>query len=174
MLALNQIMGETTFVMKNNLTNCPAKNLRADLKANGHNARRVSVRYNGSLYLTIRQRGLSSDAAESIANKFESVSRCEASGEILSGGNTFVFTNYADKLVDEVAAEIEEEVAAVFKELESYDVHTGNTFTIAGVKVRIMKDLHNFVAERTDDHQRYYVSNGYEAKALAKLILDAQ
>jgi len=31
---------------------------------------------------------------EAVANQYESIDRCEHSGEILSGGNTFVFVNY--------------------------------------------------------------------------------
>ena len=56
-----------------------AQTLRAELKAAGFNARRVTVRQNHStLYVTIRDAWTSLTQVKAIADKFEVVRRCEA------------------------------------------------------------------------------------------------
>jgi hypothetical protein len=85
----------------------PADNLRAALKKAGFTARQVSVRYpHSTLHVTIRDAHVSLSRIEQIAGQFESVSRDHATGEILSGGNTFVQVAYADALVEPIKAEI--------------------------------------------------------------------
>lgn len=85
----------------------PAQALRAALKAVGYNARRVTVRAShSSLYVSIRDAAASLSAAEAIANQFSVVRRCEKTGEILSGGNTFVNVAYTDELVEPAKAAI--------------------------------------------------------------------
>ena len=85
----------------------PAQTLRAALKAAGFNARRVTVRQNHStLYVTIRDAWTSLTQVKAIADKFEVVRRCEASGEILCGGNIFVDVRYTDELVRPAQAAI--------------------------------------------------------------------
>lgn len=84
-----------------------ANNLRAALKQAGFSARRVTVRERHStLYVTIRDASVSLTQVKVIAERFESVSRDHATGEILSGGNTFVRVEYTDALVAPVKAEI--------------------------------------------------------------------
>lgn len=66
----------------------PADRLRAALKQAGFNARRVSVRHDHStLRVTIRDASASLTQVEAVAAPFESVRRCQATGEILLGGN---------------------------------------------------------------------------------------
>jgi hypothetical protein len=78
----------------------PADSLRSALKEAGFGARRVTVRTDGStLRVTIRDASASLTKVKVIADRFESVRRCEASGEILAGGNTYVDTEYSEALV---------------------------------------------------------------------------
>jgi hypothetical protein len=85
----------------------PAQTLLAALKAAGFNARRVTVRQShSSLYVSIRDAWVSLSEVEAIANKFSVVSRCAATGEILSGGNTFVNVSYTAELVEPTKAAI--------------------------------------------------------------------
>ena len=87
---------------KQNETKTPAQNLRAALKAAGYKASAISVRSrHGSLNVAIKDKAIALDNVEEIANGFSNVRRCEASGEILSGGNTFVFVQYAEKVREE-------------------------------------------------------------------------
>jgi hypothetical protein len=65
----------------------PADSLRSVLKTAGFNARRVSVRHDGStLRVTIRDASASLTKVKAIAETYESVRYCQATGEILSGG----------------------------------------------------------------------------------------
>ena len=73
-----------------------AKLIRAELKALGFTAKHVSVRTSrgSAVNVNIKSPLLSMEVAEKIGKKYESVTRCEHSGEILSGGNTFIFVSY--------------------------------------------------------------------------------
>jgi hypothetical protein len=85
----------------------PADRLRAALKQAGFNARQVSVRHDHStLRVTIRDASVSLAKVQEIAGAFESVRRCEASGEILLGGNTYVDTAYDDKVIQSLKTQI--------------------------------------------------------------------
>jgi len=71
----------------------PADRLRAALRQAGFNTRRVSVRgEHSTLQVTIRDASVSLTQVEAIAGPFESISRCEATGELLLGGNCYVDT----------------------------------------------------------------------------------
>lgn len=85
----------------------PAQTLRAALKAEGFNARCVTIRQShSSLHVTIRDASASLSKVKAIADKFSVVRHCEATGEILCGGNTFVNVAYSDDLVAPAKAAI--------------------------------------------------------------------
>jgi len=67
------------------------KEIRGAVPELGH--KDLSVRYSGSYQVDVKK-VVPLSKVEAVAKKQESYSRCEASGEILSGGNTFVFVNY--------------------------------------------------------------------------------
>jgi hypothetical protein len=76
-----------------------AQDLRAAFKSKGWNARKVSVRVEyyscgSSIHVTIRDLSIPLADVEAIASSAESISRCSTTGEILSGGNTFVHVKY--------------------------------------------------------------------------------
>lgn len=75
--------------------------IRKELKEHGYNNRRVGVRFSGysAIYVTIKELAIDKKEIENIAMKYESYSRDERTGEILSGGNTFVFVDYDYRLV---------------------------------------------------------------------------
>jgi hypothetical protein len=80
---------------------------RAALKPAVFNGRKVTVRLDHStLRVTIRDASASLSTVKAIADQFESVRRCETTGEILCGGNTFVDVQYMDALVAPVAASV--------------------------------------------------------------------
>ena len=72
------------------------------------NAKDISVRYDGSYEVKIKP-WIPASKIEAIAKSRESYQRCEASGEILCGGNTFVFVvyDYELKLTDDLIEKIE-------------------------------------------------------------------
>ena len=72
------------------------KEIRAAVPELGH--RDLSVKYDGSYRVKVKK-VVPLSKVEEIAKGEESYSRCEASGEILSGGNTFVFVEYCNWLM---------------------------------------------------------------------------
>lgn len=72
-----------------------AQQVAAKLKAIGITSRQVSCRgdYN-SVNCYIKDVRIDPKTVEAIAKQYESIDRCDYSGEILSGGNTFVFVKY--------------------------------------------------------------------------------
>lgn len=70
--------------------------IRQALKEHGYSNRKVGVRYDGyAIWLTIKDLAIDIKEIEQLAKGYESYERDEFTGEILSGGNTFVFVNYA-------------------------------------------------------------------------------
>ena len=55
----------------------------------------ISVRYDGSYRIGLKDWAIDKEAVEEIAKAKQSVRRCEYTHEILSGGNTFVFVDYS-------------------------------------------------------------------------------
>lgn len=69
------------------------KEIRKELKSQlGYNSRQVSVssRYYGSITFTVRDANVDLEKVKQFSYQYESIRRCEVSGDILSGGNTFV------------------------------------------------------------------------------------
>lgn len=88
------------------------ENIREELKAIGIKPRQVSIRRDGSsANVTIKDLSVEYDKVNEAAHKFEKIDRCEYSGEILCGGNRFVFVDY-DWRVESAAKETE-----LYKEL---------------------------------------------------------
>lgn len=92
------------------------KEIRAALKTKlGYNSRQVSVKerqggLSWSFTLTVRDASVNLKKVEEFAKGNEDIDRCQASGEILSGGNTFMFVRvteeveaaWAEKYINEV------------------------------------------------------------------------
>ena len=62
----------------------------------------VRVDYN-SIDVTIKCPMVSLGEVKAIVDQYESISRCEYTGEILSGGNTYVCVNYEWELIGEMS-----------------------------------------------------------------------
>lgn len=108
-----------------------AKQIRSDLKSQlGLNSRQVSVKKTpgGAVRVKILVPTVSIDAVKKIACRYERVSHCEATGEILSGGNTFVFVLYAEEVIKHVAAVVRAmyEGAGSFRGISMYRSGTGD------------------------------------------------
>lgn len=108
-----------------------AKIIREELKKElGLNRTKVGVRspHYGSLVISIHDPSVDFAEVEKIAKRQESIDRCHASGEILSGGNTFVSVNYSKRAVETTMAARADDIEAVQKavaqitEIKSFDV----------------------------------------------------
>ena len=76
-----------------------AQKIRSEIKALGYTAKKVSVRCNGcgysdSIRITIKDIAIPEKAIVEIANKYESIRYDEYTGEILEGGNLYIFVEY--------------------------------------------------------------------------------
>lgn len=84
--------------------------IRADIKAAGIPARAVSVRvsdagYETAVRVSIKDINVDRNVVERIAMRYREVDRDERSGEILAGGNTFVFVDYDYDVIRSAAAQ---------------------------------------------------------------------
>lgn len=82
--------------------------IRKALKDRGWNSRKVSVTSSSysmgsSIRVVIRDVTIPKAAVEAIANEHEKIDRCQYSGEILSGGNRYVFVEYDWRVVEDAA-----------------------------------------------------------------------
>ena len=73
--------------------------IREALKKAGFNARQVSVKkeqggYELAFYVTIRDKNIAKAEVEKIVLPFKSVDYDEHTGEILAGGNCYIFVSY--------------------------------------------------------------------------------
>ena len=108
-----------------------AQAIRTELKAyNGWNAKAVGVRINrhsmgSSIQVTIHSPAVNRETVLEIAKGFQEVSRCAITGEILGGGNMYVFVDYSRKCLATMAARYEAAVREVLAQLplSSSDSH---------------------------------------------------
>lgn len=95
-----------------------AAKIRAALKSElGLNSRKVSVRDEGgststSVLVRVKTSTVSLSDVTAVAGRFQKIDRCEMSGEILGGGNTFVSVEYTPEAKVEGAAAYLDAVAA--------------------------------------------------------------
>lgn len=94
-----------------------AAEIRKLYKAKGWTSRQISVRsapctYSSSIDITIKDPTIPMGPVKKIAAEFESIRRCEASGEILGGGNTFVSVEYSREAREQMAAKFVEKIKA--------------------------------------------------------------
>lgn len=112
-----------------------AARIRTFLKSAGLGTKQVSVKTerSGSVRVTILAASVGSAAVSEIASTEEKIRRCEASGEILQGGNTFVFVSHADDVREALVAEA---VAAVHADVDAkgYGVWRGVQISKEGRK----------------------------------------
>lgn len=92
--------------------------IRADIKAAGIPARAVSVRVSDAGYETavrVKIKDINVDRAvvERVAKRYSEVDRDERSGEILAGGNTFVFVDYDYDVLKNATEQYLEQAQAV-------------------------------------------------------------
>jgi hypothetical protein len=154
---------ETTMT---NTTN-KADTLRAAIKAAGYNARRVTVRYQHSeLRVMIRDSSVSISAVKSIAEPFENVRKCQTTGEILLGGNTYVKVVYLAELVAPVAAQMD---ALMTTTAEGFSVDLPGGFTAD----RGGLDRWTLQCPGFDFRNNVAVGVGWAAQRIAVAYLDA-
>jgi hypothetical protein len=92
-----------------------AEKLRAEYKAKGWNSKKISVRvvpvtYSMSIEVTVRSLEVDFKAAKEMAEEYSNARTCEASGETLLGGNTYVSVEWDKKVSDPIVAGYAEKI----------------------------------------------------------------
>jgi hypothetical protein len=147
----------------------PADRLRAALKQAGFNARRVSVRHDDStLQVTIRDASVSLTQVEAVAGPFETVRRCESTGEILLGGNCFVDVKYAPDVVKPLKAELAALLAAA-----PFDAYVSVRGEFRALKVPGPREEVRLAGPGIDDRNQIAYGTVWAAERLAIAYLDA-
>lgn len=100
-----------------------AAEIRKAFKAKGWNAKMVSVRMHqysmgSSIYVSIKHPSIPPEVARKIAEAHQRVDRCEMTGEILSGGNMFVFVETTDEVQAQLAAPYVDAIRKALAELK--------------------------------------------------------
>lgn len=91
-----------------------AASIRKSLKALGITSRQVSVRSTaGSIFCTIKDPAVKLATVEEIARSYQHIDRDERTGDILSGGNTFVTVEYADEALAPIADRVLPQLVAI-------------------------------------------------------------
>jgi len=104
-----------------------AAEIRKILKTKGWSSRKVSVRsepctLSNSLRIEIKDALVPLNEVEAVAKKYQHVDRCEFSGEILCGGNTYVnvsYQSYPESVLDPYADRIVARVEAAMAKVEN-------------------------------------------------------
>lgn len=119
---------------------------------------------------SINVRVISGDFAEAerIAVQHKEVSYDDATGEILCGGNTFVFVDWHEKAVDAKLAEIGDRVAEA-----ANNVGVGRARVLEGLGLMVLKfGEHDYCVRTKDDERRCWdVPN--LMRAAARLLLES-
>lgn len=72
--------------------------VRNTLKSKGYNNRKISVTNDGAIWVTVKDLSIKLDDIEKLVKKHEHYYTDEITGEILQGGNTFIFVQYDYRL----------------------------------------------------------------------------
>jgi hypothetical protein len=145
--------------------------IRKAYKAAGIKATVRTNTYSGGASINVRVISGNIDTAKQIANQYRNVSRCEVTGEILSGGNTYVFVEWADETINAKAAEIDAVCGSEIRALgekQSVNVLNSSFAVIRGFGY----DFH--VCERTLDglrNDRLAWDSSGAIKVLARIML---
>lgn len=112
--------------MTRTLTPCAeaARDMRRSLKARGIGSDAVSVRSNNfsmgsSLDVVVKRPGVDVDMVREIAAKYERISRCEITGEILGGGNRYLHVGFCPSAVRACVAAASSEIRDAFEKAKN-------------------------------------------------------
>jgi len=106
-----------------------AQKIKLNLKEQlGYNQRMVSLRENPcglsySFTFTIRDPKVSLQKLSEFVSAKESIDKCEHSGEILSGGNTFVHITMSNEVADNWSRNHIDEISTAAPEQNSYSIY---------------------------------------------------
>lgn len=96
-----------------------AKNLRSELKELGYNRNMVSVTSDyDSIHVTVKSIDVNFKKVAELANNYEKI-RTDHTGDILQGGNIFVFIEYAESLMESLKNKYMSKAQETFKAIQN-------------------------------------------------------
>lgn len=100
------------------------KAIRNELKKCGYSNRKVSVKheyggYSASIRVTVKDLAINLAGIRKIARIYEDIDYDERTGEILEGGNTYVFVDYDYTILANATDEKEEEATKLIEEMDN-------------------------------------------------------
>jgi hypothetical protein len=155
------------------LTKERSAEIRKRLKAQGITSRQVSVRTDtyslgSSIYITIKDAKITETLVDEIAREHEKIDRCFASGEILSGGNRFVFIDYDNDLVRQEGEKLLETAEKAKAELAELSHGTGVEFGDTGLLLFKANGGHGYQIRHKERHLKGATQTMEEARWIAQ------
>lgn len=145
--------------------------ITAMFKAKGWNNRKIGLRVDySSIRVKVKDLSIKLKDVEAIVHEYEHIRYDEYCGEILAGGNTFVFVNYASDVLNAAMEKFMEKAEKIF------EANKGNILTIMekdGKELVFVGDGWNSWVEIKGDYGKRFAGNSYDlARAMA--IFDVQ
>ena len=125
-----------------------AAEVRKQLKEIGITSKQVSVKsgycgYDDNLNITIKDLSVNEQTVKDIAEQFEEYERDERSGEILEGGNTYIFIDYDYDARRAAASEMMEQAQKIAEAKESGTVAKSGSLEVIYIpethRIKIVK-----------------------------------
>lgn len=131
----------------------------------GYNRTQVSVSAKHScITFTVRKKDVDFKKVEEFGNQFENIYRCEATGEILSGGNTFVDVRFSEEVKNEIKQDFIEVCEKAITELETIESDNQGV-DIKGTEYTIFKYGCGYSL-----YANTFITNVYSAGELALIV----
>lgn len=139
------------------------KNLKKKLK---YNARQVSVsQKHSTIVFTVRNENVDYAKLKDFSETFENISRDEATGCILRGGNTFTRVDYSDQVKETLTAKYLESVEKAISKIEGSCLQD-----IEDTNFMVGKSLNGFSIWVKKDNCGSHLTEAYSPKEIAFTI----
>lgn len=116
-------------------------NVKKQIKEAGYSLRQVSVRKDGgldtALEITIRCAKVDRNVIDRIAKGNEDIDKCEASGEVLCGGNTYCFVRVMQEVLNEWGGQYVDAIKAATEEADTLEGNQLATVEVEGVEAYV-------------------------------------
>ena len=145
-----------------------AKEMRKVLKDAGFNSRRVSVRHEhysmgSSLHVTIRDAEIEKAEIKKLVESFERIDRCQYTGEILGGGNTFMYIRYS---AEAALARVEKIADKIQSAIDKLPDESNRLERVEGSNIKIGREGGHF----TVWGESGFMSNAYDFNGICRVI----
>lgn len=134
-----------------------SKAIREELKKAGYKTSDFSIRsydcgYSDASRIYIKNLTIDVSKIRDLLSKFRSVDYDEASGEILSGGNTYIIVDYDYEVVQSAEEKVQEELENLIEELDSSKKNGYVDYKIGDLRIFARED--SWFA-----YEQYYINN---------------